>query len=106
MPEPVTRPKSVKDNCFAAFFSRPFPLMSRANGVEIAIITEPFLPAVSLLLPVLDDRERSAGVRRALPGHPPGLTLGNPKNARECAPCAKSCHSMLSMAGTMRARVF
>src|SRR5512142_2228877 len=53
MPAPVTRPKSVKDNCFAAFFSRPFPLMSRANGVEIAIITEPFLPTGSAPPPIV-----------------------------------------------------
>jgi hypothetical protein len=31
----------MKDSCFAAFFSRPFPLGAAPNDVEIAIITEP-----------------------------------------------------------------
>src|SRR5580765_4805179 len=105
-PARVTRPKTVKDNCFAAFFSRPFPLMSRANGVEIAIITEPFSPAGAALPPILGADQEHSGLNTGLSPQPPGVTLGNPKNARRCDPCGKYCHSLLFMAGTMRARVF
>jgi hypothetical protein len=75
----------VKDSCFAAFFIRPFPLGTAPNDVEIAIITEPFLSALELAATLIVHL-RNLRRDKNLPAHP--------KNAPECAPCMKSCHSL------------